>query len=307
MARISAVATQRVVEMIQTAFVPLGAIARDPSVVEIMGNPDGLVWFERVGEPMQESGLQLSLEERLSIIELVAGASGQVCHAMNPSLLALIPEYRLRFRAWVPPVAEAPTFVARRAAIQLFTLEDYVRDGIMTAPQREQIRTALLLQHNVIIAGGTGTGKTTLANACLAVMAETGHRLITLEALPELRPVSRNRVALYTRPGLKTMRDLVQESLQGRPDRIVVGEGLDGAVWDMLKAWNTGHPGGLCTIHADSVVDTFERLEDLAAENKDAPPAERLTRRIRRAIDLVIFIKRTPTGRRVEEVKSVRE
>lgn len=306
MPRTSDVAKQRMIDMIQTAFLPLGEIARDPAVVEIMGNPDGLVWFERAGEPMEENGLVLSVEERLSIIELVAGASGHVCHAKNPSLLAIIPEYRLRFRAWVPPVAEAPWFVARRSAIQLFTLEDYVHDGIMTETQRQQVHAALLAQQNMVLAGGTGTGKTTLANACLAVMAETGHRLITIEALPELRPVSRNRGALYTCPGLKTMRDLVQETLQGRPDRIVVGECLDGATWDMIKAWNTGHPGGLCTIHADSVVETFERLEDLAAENPDAPPAERLARRIRRTIDLVVFIKRTPTGRKVEEVYSAR-
>jgi type IV secretion system protein TrbB len=302
MARSSAVATGRVIDMIKTAFGPLGALAQDPAVVEIMANPDGCVWVERVGTPMVNSGLSLTAAARLDIIELIAGAVGLVCHAQSPRLLAIIPEYRLRFRAWVPPVAEAPTFVARKPAIQMFSLEDYVRDGIMTPPQHQHLRDALLTRKNIAISGGTGTGKTTILNACLLVIAETADRPFTLEALPELRCAAANRVALYTRPGLASMRDLVQDTLQGRPDRIIMGEGLDGAVWDMLKAWNTGHPGGLCTIHADSVEETFERLEDLAAENPDAPPAERLARRIRRTIDVVVFMRRVPQGRRVEEV-----
>jgi type IV secretion system protein VirB11 len=288
--------------MIKTAFGPLGWMAQDPSVVEIMANPDGKVWVERVGEPMEESGQVLSAEERMTIIELVAGAVGLVCHPQSPRVAAIIPEYRLRFRAWVPPVAEAPTFVARKPAIQLFTLADYVRDGILTAAQRTQIETALLARKNLVIAGGTGTGKTTLANACLAVLTDTGQRIFTLEGLPELRCNAPNRVALYTRPGLASLRELVQDSLQGRPDRIIVGEVIDGAAHEMVKAWNTGHPGGLCTVHADSVEETFERLEDLAAESPDAPPAERLARRIRRTIHMVVFLKRVPTGRMVEEV-----
>ena len=302
MARSNPVGAQRVIDMIKTAFGPLGAIAQDPAVVEVMANPDGRVWVERVGEAMVDSGVVLTPGECLTIIELVAGAVGLVCHPQSPRLSAIIPEYRLRFRAWVPPVAEAPTFVARKPAIQLFTLDDYVRDGIMTQGQSEQIREAILARKNVAIAGGTGSGKTTMVNACLLVLAYTGQRLFTLEALPELRCSAPNRVALYTRPGLASLRELVQDSLQGRPDRIIVGEVIDGAAYDMLKAWNTGHPGGLCTIHADSVEETFERLEDLAAENPDAPPAERLARRIRRTIDLVVFLKRVPTGRMVEEV-----
>jgi type IV secretion system protein TrbB len=298
-----AVGAQRVIDMIKTAFGPLGAISHDPAVVEIMANPDGRVWFERVGEAMQDSGLVLSADERQTIIELVAGAVGLVCHPQQPRLAAIIPEYRLRFRAWMPPVAEAPTFVARKPAIQLFTLADYVQDGILTRAQQVQIAQAIQRRKNVAIAGGTGSGKTTMVNACLAVMPHD-QRLFTLEALPELRCTAPNRVALYTRPGLATLRDLVQDSLQGRPDRIIVGEVIDGAAFDMIKAWNTGHPGGLCTIHADSVQETFERLEDLAAENPDAPPGERLARRIRRTLDMVVFIKRTPTGRVVEEVYS---
>jgi P-type conjugative transfer ATPase TrbB len=264
------------------------------------------VWIERVGEPMVDSQLVLSAEDRQSIIELVAGVAGLVCHAGSPLLAAIIPDYRLRFRAWVPPVAEAPTFVARKPAIQLFTLEEYVGDGIMTPGQQAQITAAILARKNLAIAGGSGTGKTTLANACLAVMAGLGLRLFTIEALPELRCAAPNRVALYTQPGLATLRDQVQSALQGRPDTIIVGEVIDGACYDMLKAWNTGHPGGICTIHADSVEEAFERFEDLAAENPDAPPAERLARRIRRTIDLVVFLKRVPTGRVVEEVYSVR-
>lgn len=647
MSLLSAVGAQRLIDMIATALGPLSVLAKDPAIVEIMANPDGRVWYERVGEPMVASEVVLTVEQRYAIIQLVSGAVHLECDSRHPRLAAIIPESRLRFRAWVPPVAEAPTFTARKPAMQIFTLEDYVRDGIMTEAQRLEVENAILARKNIAIAGGTGchgagtpilmwdgsvknvedvevgdqvmgpdsqprhvmslcrgrqplyrilpkkgdpwtanldhilhlvstpryagqqirtcnvslrdyfgwskkrkhlhklvsvpvefppvplpiapydmgvllgdgslqstvaiskpdpeiqavahalgsefglkvtaygtgtsvslrltgerlgrwkthpliqvlaqlhlrvacedkfipllyqraareqrlallaglldtdghcstggydfisksfqlatdlttvarsiglrarltpaekgcptangyyrghywrvslsgdcsvipcrlarkhatprqqkkrsevsgftielmaedapfygftlaeddglyllgdytvthnSGKTTALNACLVVLVNTGHRIITIEALPELQCAAPNRVALYTRPGLASVRELVQDSLQGRPDRIIVGEVIDGAAYDVIKAWNTGHPGGLCTIHADSVAETFERLEDLAAENPDAPGAERLARRIRRTIDLVVFIKRTATGRVVEEV-----
>jgi type IV secretion system protein TrbB len=292
---------QRISAMTLTAFGALTALIQDPDIVEIMVNPDGQVWYERVGQPMQAWGT-LAEQPRLDIVHLVAGAVERECHAHQPRLSAMIAEWGLRFQGFLPPAATAPCFTIRKPALKVFTLADYVRDGILTPAQCDDLIAGIWQRQNLVIAGGTGTGKTTLANAILADMIATGHRIVTIEALQELRCTAPNALALYTVPGRVTTRDLVQDTLLSRPDRIVVGEVKDGSAHDLLKAWNTGHPGGLCTLHADSVEETFERLEDLVAESPDAPPAERIRRMVRRAVQVIVFMERTSEGRTVKEI-----
>jgi type IV secretion system protein VirB11 len=292
---------ERISAMTITAFGPLSATIADPAVVEIMVNPSGDIWHERVGAPMAQCGW-MDEQTRLGIIQLVAGTVNAECHAHKPRLSAMISEWGLRFQGFVPPAVKAPCFTIRKPALKVFTLADYVRDGILTLAQSENLSTTIWARQNLVIAGATGTGKTTLANAALAEMTATGHRIVTIEALQELRCTAPNTLALYTVPGRVTTRELVQDTLLSRPDRIVVGEVKDGSAHDLLKAWNTGHPGGLCTLHADSVEDTFERLEDLVAESPDAPPADRIARMVRRAVQVIVFLERTPGGRVVKEV-----
>jgi len=292
---------QRISDMTVTAFGELSPYIVNPAVVEIMVNADGGVWVECVGDPMVPCGI-LDHATRLGIIQLVAGTVNAECHAEHPRLSAMISEWGLRFQGFVPPAVQAPCFTIRKPALQVFTLADYVQDGILTQVHCDEVLTAITARHNIVIAGGTGSGKTTLANAVLAAMAETGHRIVTIEALQELRCTAPNALALYTVPGKVTTRDLVQDTLLSRPDRIIVGELKDGSAHDLVKGWNTGHPGGFCTIHADSVQDTFERLEDLIAESPDAPPADRIARMVRRAVHVVVFMERTATGRIVKEV-----
>jgi len=292
---------QRISALTITAFGQLSPLIADADVVEIMVNPDGQVWQERVGQAMQQVGM-LDVQTRRGIIELVAGAVGRVCHAQEPRLSAMIAEWGLRFQGFLPPAVAEPAFTIRKPALKVLNLLDYVADGILTRDQCTEIIDAIWTRKNLVIAGGTGSGKTTFANACLDAMAETKHRIVTIEALKELRCTAPNTLALYIVPGRVTTRDLVQDTLLSRPDRIIVGEVKDGSAHDLFKAWNTGHPGGLCTVHADSVDETFERLEDLVAESPDAPPADLIVRMVRRAVQVIVFLERTPTGRVVKEV-----
>ncbi len=190
----------------------------------------------------------------------------------------------------------------------IFRLEDYVAGGIATTLQADRLRQAVAERRNIVVAGGTGSGKTTLLNALLAERAFSDARVIILEDTAELQCASANVVQLLTKrtdPPV-TMRDLVQTTLRLRPDRVVVGEVRDGAALEVLKAWNTGHPGGLLTLHANSAADALTRLEDLCLENIAASPK----RLIASAVDLVVFITRPRIhegggGRVLTEIVSV--
>jgi type IV secretion system protein VirB11 len=183
----------------------------------------------------------------------------------------------------------------------IFTLDDYVANGVMTADQATTLEAAVDARKNILIAGGTSSGKTTLANALLALPGFAQDRVFLIEDTPELACSAVDCVAALTRraPHPVGVADLVRDALRMRPDRIVVGEMRDGAAaLETLKAWNTGHPGGLSTIHANSAAEAFQRLEDLIAEVAAAAPM----RTIQQAVDMVVYIRRTTEGRRVEEI-----
>jgi Flp pilus assembly CpaF family ATPase len=199
---------QRISAMTITAFGTLSVTIADPDVVEIMVNPNGDIWEERVGAPMARCGA-MDEETRLGIIHLVAGTVNAECHAQKPRLSAMIAEWGLRFQGFVPPAATAPCFTIRKPALKVFTLADYVKDGILTQAQRDELLAAIWARQNMVMAGSTGSGKTTFANAVLAEMVATGHRIVTIEALQELRCTAPNALALYTVPGRVTTRELV--------------------------------------------------------------------------------------------------
>lgn len=208
-------------------------------------------------------------------------------------------------RAILFAIATAPVLAIRKRPKFIYTLDDYVRDGIATVGQAAQLRAAIIARRNIVVAGGTGSGKTTLLNALLAESDFVDARLLILEDTAELQCAGADVVQLLTKrtaPAV-TMRDLVQMTLRLRPDRIVVGEVRDGAALEVLKAWNTGHPGGLLTIHANSAPDALVRLEDLCLET-GAARAERL---IASAVDIIVFMARTRAGRRIEEIVTCKE
>src|SRR6516165_1254517 len=238
----------------------------DPAVIEILLNPDGILWEDRLGEGMREIGTMSAVAAE-SFISVVASSLHTEITRANPILEAELPIRGARFEALIRPAVQAPVFNIRLKAVKIFTLADYVADGIMTARQRAVIEDENAARHNILVVGGTGSGKTTLANAILAHTAEVApdDRIVLLEDTIELQCNARNHVALRTTDTVD-MRRLVRASMRLRPDCIVVGEVRGGEALDMLKAWNTGHKGGLCTLHANSARSALTRLEQLVAE-----------------------------------------
>ncbi|WP_292255030.1 P-type conjugative transfer ATPase TrbB, partial [Mesorhizobium sp.] len=172
-----------------------------------------------------------------------------------------------RFEGLLPPVVAAPTFTIRRRASRLIPLDDYVAAKIMTEHQASLIRNAITSRMNIVISGGTGSGKTTLANAVIAEIVETApdDRMVILEDTAEIQCAAENAVALHTSDTIDMGR-LLKSTMRLRPDRIIVGEVRDGAALTLLKAWNTGHPGGVTTIHSNTAESALRRLEQLTAE-----------------------------------------
>ncbi|MCP4028241.1 MAG: Flp pilus assembly complex ATPase component, partial [Sphingomonas sp.] len=211
---------------------------------------------------MAETQDRLSVTQAERIIRLVAHHVGAEVHAASPRVSAELPESGERFEGLLPPVVTAPVFSIRRPASLPLALADYVAAGTMTATQATYLAGAVRNHDNILVAGGTSTGKTTLTNALLAVAATTHDRIVLIEDTRELRCDAANVLYLRTAPGI-TMGDLVRSSLRLRPDRIPVGEVRGAEALDLLKAWGTGHPGGIGTIHAGSAIGALHRLEQL--------------------------------------------
>jgi type IV secretion system protein VirB11 len=287
--------------MLRTAMGPVIAAAlADPLVIEVMVNPDGTLRLDRLGEGRVDTGERLEAAEAERIIRLVASHVRAEVHANNPIVSAELPSGE-RFEGLLPPVALAPCFAIRKPAARVYRLADYVADHIMMPIQADALRKAVRDRRNILVAGGTSSGKTTLANALLAEMAGLDERVILIEDTRELQCAAPDCVALRTRRGVVSMADLVRSTLRLRPDRIVVGEVRGAEALDMLKAWNTGHPGGIATVHANSARSALYRIEQLCQEGIVTVPR----RLIAEAINLVVFIVGRGTGRRIETVAEV--
>ncbi len=295
---------QRRNAMLRTAFGPVIAAAlADETVIEVMANPDGRLWVDRHRSGRSDTGETLTPQEAERIIRLVASHIGVECHGGAPIVSAELPVTGERFEGVVPPVAVAPCFSIRKPARVLYTLEDYVSAGIMTAARAETLSQSVRAKANIVIAGGTSSGKTTLTNALLAEVAKTGDRVLILEDTRELVCAANDCVQLRTKDGVAALKDLVRSTMRLRPDRIVVGEVRGGEALDLLKSWNTGHPGGIATVHANGAEAALTRLEQLAQEIVVTVPRSLIAD----AVDLVVFIARCdgPAGRLVEAIVRV--
>ncbi|PRD43719.1 P-type conjugative transfer ATPase TrbB [Phyllobacterium phragmitis] len=289
----------RLVRKLEESFgdVICAALA-DASVVEIMLNPNGRLFIERLGQGIAPAGNMTPGAAEI-VIGSVAHALGSEVDDHRPIVSGELPIDGHRFEGLLPPVVAAPAFTIRRRASRLIPLGDYVHDGIMTGEQARTIQNAVSSRLNIVVSGGTGSGKTTLANAILQEIAHEGpnQRLVILEDTAELQCVAENAVALHTSDSVDMAR-LLKSTMRLRPDRIIVGEVRDGAALTLIKGWNTGHPGGLTTIHANSAQSALRRLEQLTAEASQQPMREV----IGEAIDLVVAIERTPRGRIVRDI-----
>ncbi|MEO6012134.1 MAG: P-type conjugative transfer ATPase TrbB [Devosia sp.] len=295
-------AQPRLVRKLEDALGPAICIAlADPSVVEIMLNPDGRLFVERLGEEIVHFG-QLPAAAAEVIIGSVAHALQTEADFFQPIVSGELPIGGHRFEGLLPPIVSAPSFSIRRRASRLIPLEDYVDAEVMSEEQAEAIIGAVASRANIVVVGGTGSGKTTLANAIIEEIAREApqHRVVILEDTAEIRCSAANAVTLRTSEHADMAR-LLKSTMRLRPDRIIVGEVRDGAALTLLKAWNTGHPGGLTTIHANSAISALRRLEQLTAEASPQP----LREVIGEAVDLIVSISRAPSGRRVREILAV--
>ncbi|RST86613.1 P-type conjugative transfer ATPase TrbB [Aquibium carbonis] len=288
--------------MLRTALGP--AIARyleDPSIVEVMLNPDGRIWVDRLREGLVATGDVLIPADGERIVRLVAHHVGAEVHPGNPRVSAELPETGERFEGLLPPVVAAPAFTIRKPAVAVFTLADYVAAGIMTDTQAEVLRLAVERRKNILVAGGTSTGKTTLTNALLAEVAKTSDRVVLIEDTRELQCAAPNLVALRTKDGVASLSDLVKSSLRLRPDRIPIGEVRGAEALDLLKAWGTGHPGGMGTIHANTAIGALRRLEQLVQEAVVTVPRALIAE----TIDIIAVLSGRGSVRRLAEIALV--
>ncbi|WP_332767903.1 P-type conjugative transfer ATPase TrbB [Phenylobacterium sp.] len=288
--------------MLRTALGPVIAAAlEDHDVVEVLLNPDGSLWTDRLSCGRTPTGEYLSAADAERIIRLIATHVGVEASRKTPIVSAELPETGERFEGILPPVAPTPAFAIRKRASLVYTLDRYVADEVMTAQEAEALRVAVRTRLNIVIAGPTSSGKTTLANALLEEVAKTGDRVIILEDTRELQSLSNDQVPLRTKPGVATMADLVRSTLRLRPDRIVIGEVRGAEALDLLKAWGTGHPGGIATLHAGSAVGALNRLEQLIAEGVINVPRALIAE----AVDVVVLIDGRGPARRVRELVRV--
>lgn len=281
----------------------LAALA-DPNVVEVMVNPDGRLWIDVLGDGMHDTGERVESAQAESLLGTVAMMLGTVVNAEHPILEGELPFDGSRLGGVLPPIAMNPTFAIRKRANRLFTLGDYVSLGVLDPGHLEMLRAAISKRQNILIVGSTGSGKTTFANALLheiAVEAGPSERIVILEDTVELQCAVGNRVELRTNEHIDITK-LLRTTMRLRPDRIVVGEVRGAEALTLLKAWNTGHPGGISTIHANNCLAALTRLEQLV-EEAHVPPQPKL---IAEAVNIVAWITRTSNGRRIQEINRVR-
>lgn len=295
-------ASSRGARMLRTALGPeIATWLEDASVIEVMLNPDGRLWIDRLGAGIADTGSGMSAADGERIIRLVAHHVGAEVHGRAPRVSAELPETGERFEGLLPPVVAAASFAIRKPAVAVFTLDDYVAAGIMAQGQADALTHAVWARKNILVAGGTSTGKTTLTNALLAEVAKTDDRVVLIEDTRELQCAAPNLVSLRTKDGVATLSDLVRSALRLRPDRIPIGEVRGAEALDLLKAWGTGHPGGVGTIHAGSALGTLRRMEQLIQESVVTVPRALIAE----TINVIAVLVRDGTGRRLAELAEV--
>lgn len=299
---------------------------RDPKVVEVMLNSDGRIWIEAFGKGMFDSGERLLRSQAEKVIASVASALGGGATRDNPIVEGELPLDGSRFEGLITPVVESPVFAIRKPASKVFTLLDYAAQGVLSSMEDplnkkaavlktfadecaglthiEILHKAVLQKKNMFVFGGTGSGKTTFTNAVIDAMATlTKDRLVLIEDTKEIQCNAENAVILRSSETVNISR-LLRATLRLRPDRIIVGEVRGPEVLGLIKAWNTGHPGGIATAHADSCREGLLRIEQMIQE-AGVPVNPRV---IASVCHLVIFIdkeRELAAGRKVREIALV--
>jgi type IV secretion system protein VirB11 len=293
----------RLSELLVTALGPgIAELLRDPEISEIRLNSDGTIWGNRLGFGKFQTDVSISVENAKRAIYAVAYGIGDVCNESKPSISAELPGTGERFQGILPPLAQSPLFVIRKKAAKVFTLDELEQQGVVPPEGHSILREAVLSRRNILVVGGTDSGKTTFANALLQVVAETKDRIIILEDTQELQCEAADVEYLHTKEGIASLRDLIRCTMRMSPDRIVIGEVRGAEALDLLKAWNTGHPGGVSTIHANSAQKGLMRIEQLVQEAGVVPSRAMIAE----AVNVLVYMEKVGTKRVVKDIINVR-
>ena len=283
----------------------LSALA-DEEIYEILLNPDGTLWVDGY-KGKHEYGLMTSAAAK-NLINTVASVSDEIITHKNPSFggelwVEINNEFKLfRFQAFIPPVVSYPAFAIRKRAGSVIPLEDYVKDEILTAQQETIIKESVGKRMSILVIRGTQSGKTTFCNAILDCIARThpDDRVIIIEDTQELRCDVKDSVTMRASP-IRTMNDLIFDSMRIRPDRIIIGEVRGKEAYSLIKSWNTGHTGGVSTIHANSAQSGLLRLEQLILEAGVACVPEAIAE----AVNLLVYIQKSNKNKKGRLVTSI--
>jgi type IV secretion system protein VirB11 len=275
----------------------------DDGVTDILGNSDGRVFIDKVGEGQIEID-NLDYTRAESILSTVASLTGEIVNSDSPVLECVFPLDGSRFEGMVPPTVERPAFALRKHSKHIYTLDSYVSSKILHSEYDKVIRRAVRTKKNIIVAGGTGSGKTTFVNAVLqnaVEVGEPGERYLVIEDTKEIQCKAKNLVSMFARTR-QELPMLCQAAMRMRPDRVVVGEVRGREAYDLMYLLNSGHPGSITTLHANSARLALHKFEMLARESGENVSPQRIVE----SFDLVMFIERTETGRTVSEVVEIR-
>lgn len=282
----------------------------NPEVIEILVNPDGRIWLDRLSKGMEDTGRRISPERLLAALGTIAAMLRTEINKATPILEGELPLDGSRVEGTIPPITKGPGIAIRKHSSAVFPIERYIAERRISTDAWEYLQNAIQNRRNILIAGGTGSGKTTFVNAVLDALARMrpNDRVLLLEDTVELQCKMDNVFAMRTDSRSEiTMQKLVKASLRLRPDRIIVGEVRGGEALDLLKSWNTGHPGGICTLHANSAVSSLIRLEQLISEVSKTPMKDL----IGEAVNVVVFLQRVarfgPAVTEIIEIKGVSE
>ena len=276
-------------------------LLKDERVSEIRLNADGTLWAHRLGEGKFKCNTLVSPVNATRAIYAVAYGVNEICNEKNPSIAAELPKSGERFQGILPPLSKSPVFAIRKKAVRIFTLDDLYHQGVIDQDTCNLLKSAVLERKNILVVGGTDSGKTTFANALLHAIESSNHRIVILEDTQELQCNALDVEYLRTKDGVATLRDLVRMTMRLSPDRIVIGEVRGAEALDLLKAWNTGHGGGVSTVHASSARQGLSRIEQLVSEAGVTPSREMISE----AVNVLVYMEKVGTKRLVKEVLSV--
>jgi len=279
------------------------AALNDPQTIEILLNADGTLWQETLCGEMEIIG-HMSAARAEAVLRTIAACLNTVITRDQPMLEGELPLDGSRFAGQLPPIVSAPTFAVRKRASSVFTLDQYVEQKIMTPEQKQTLRSAIREHENILVIGSTGSGKTTLTNGLIHEMTCLcpHERIIIIEDTGEIQCAARNALLYHTTAEV-TMAKLLRTSLRMRPDRILAGDVRGPEALDLLVAWNTGHPGGIATLHANTASSGLTRLASLISMARDYPKP--IAPLIGEAVDLIVHIAKENNSRKIKQILRV--